>query len=870
MIVPPGPFPEAAPDDPRKTRDPLRSYLHSMTARPPGFRPLVAIGVLALLLAALSIADMYLPRPYDGVVLEADAPGQLIVADLVAESGADAAGIQKGDRILGIGRDLLRSPRQAASLLRQYDVGETVPYLVETDSGRREVLVNLGPRRIGNAAYLAACGLGFLFLAVGLFVLTQQARSRAAQVFYLLCTLFLLFLVCRLRPASYSGLDSFVLRVGTFALLGLPGAFLHFYLIFPRPLWGAHAEGLLGRLGRSRRLRASLLAALYLLPLGVYLTLHFVRQARRQELSLISGAPAANWWVLGVYMVAGLTALAWNASRMSRRNERQGAALVAFASLFGVTPFLVFCVAFPSFRHTERLLYYGVAPLALMPLTFAYAIVRFRLLDIRIILRKSLFYTALTATVTALYAGGIAAFNWVSRGSEWGEHPSFPILFALAIVLGLEPLRRSLQGPIDRFFLRDQSRLQEAIVEMGEAVGTRLDPAEVVRDLVETLPRRLGLGFAALYRADGDELTRAAGPRHLPRTIRDRPALHDLLAREGSIVSLDRLAPPAGSSLEDSLAALEASGVEVAGDLSSARRHLGVILLSGKGSKLGWEERELALLRGLLAQAAIALETSLLLQERTRRVELERDLEIAAGIQSSLLPNAVRFAPGWEVAATCRPARHVGGDFFAELPAPWEGGSALVWGDVAGKSIPAALMMMAAHEVLSSLAMTFRDPEELLRLANERLYRIQRRGFVALGYVGAAPSSGRLRYVLAGQPALLLRRGDGTVEELPLGSHRLPLGALVNGTRYRVVEIDVAPGELLLAYSDGATEALSPEGDMFGARRLFRALAESPDDAHGAVDHILSSLHRFVGDNDPYDDVTLVALRRQPEDGSHV
>jgi serine phosphatase RsbU (regulator of sigma subunit) len=852
-----------------KTHAGALAYQNTMRARPAGFRLLVAIGVLALSLAALSIADMFLPRPYDGVVLEADAPGQLIVADLVAGTGADAAGIQKGDRILGIGRDLLQSPGQAASLLRQYDVGETVPYLLETAGGRREVLVNLGPRRIGSAAYVAASALGFLFLAVGFFVLAQQPGSRAAQVFFLLCTLFLLFLVCRLRPASYSGLDTFVLRVGTLALLGLPGAFLHFYLIFPRPLWSPGARGVPGALGRSRRARASLLAALYLLPVAVYLGVQLERQARSQELSLISGAPAANWWVLAVYMVAGLSALAWNTARMTRRNEQRGAALVAFASLFGVVPFLVFCVVFPSFRHTERLLYYGIAPLVLVPLTFAYAIVRFRLLDIRVILRKSLFYTALTATVTAVYAGGIALFNWASRDSGLAHHPYFPIAFALAIVLGLEPLRRKLQGPVDRFFLRDRSRLQEALVEMGEAVGARLDPAEVVRDLVDTLPRRLGLGFAALYRSEGEDLVRAAGPPHLPKTLHDRTTLHDLLRHEGSVASLERLVTPPGSPLEGSLAELESAEVEVLGDLSSARRHLGVILLSGKGSKLDWEAQELSLLRGLLAQAAIALETSLLLEERARRAELERDLEIAAGIQHSLLPEALRFAPGWDVAATCRPARHVGGDFFAEIPSPWEGGAALVWGDVAGKSIPAALMMMAAHEVLSSLAMTFREPERLLELANERLYHIQRRGFVALGYLGAEAGAGRLRYVLAGQPGLLVRRQDGSVEELPLGGHRLPLGALLNGARYRLIEVDIAPGELVLAYSDGATEARSPGGEMFGGDRLLRCLAEGPAEPEGVVEHVLAAVQRFAGASDPYDDVTLVALRRQPEVTSH-
>src|SRR4030095_7337832 len=91
--------------------------------------------------------------------------------------------------------------------------------------------------------------------------------------------------------------------------------------------------------------------------------------------------------------------------------ERRGAALVLVGSIAGLFPFLLLAVAFPSFLHTERFLFYGIVPLVLVPVTFAYAIVRFRLMDVRLILRKSLLYTATTAVVTAAYALAIALFN---------------------------------------------------------------------------------------------------------------------------------------------------------------------------------------------------------------------------------------------------------------------------------------------------------------------------------------------------------------------------------------------------------------------------------------------------------------------------
>jgi sigma-B regulation protein RsbU (phosphoserine phosphatase) len=288
------------------------------------------------------------------------------------------------------------------------------------------------------------------------------------------------------------------------------------------------------------------------------------------------------------------------------------------------------------------------------------------------------------------------------------------------------------------------------------------------------------------------------------------------------------------------------------------------MVLSAKSAQMAFEKEELSLLQGLLHQAALALETSLLLEERTRQAELERELEIAAAIQASLLPEAVRFAPGFRVAAACRPARHVGGDFIAELPGPGGEHWAVAYGDVSGKSVSGALVMMAAYEVLCSLAMTARDPEELLRLANQRIYRLSKKGFVALGYFTLSADGGGLDYLLAGQPQPILKRATGAVQELPLPASRLPLGGLPE-VRYRRLSVPLDPGDLVLGYSDGVVEARSPGGEFFGSERLLEVLAGSPAEPDEVVRRVLAAVDAFTGGHEPYDDLTLVAIHRQPE-----
>ena len=428
----------------------------------------LAPGIIAFLIAVLSVADMFLPRPYDGVILEADVPGARVVRAVVPGSGAERAGIRPGDVIVGIDRTFLDSQTHAQTLLNRHRIGDSISYLVRSSGSIFEIEVELGRRRIGDTSYLYAALLGFLFFGVGLFVVLRQPRLPAARVFFIMCSLFMLFLVCRLRPASYSWVDTFVLSFGTIALLFLPAAFLHFFLIYPRPVWEWRRDPLARLVGWVSKISAKMLP-IYLLPPLVYLGTMLWARRSDHPLGLISGAPMSNWWAMVGYMVLGLGALGTSARYLPDANQRRGAGLVFLGTLFGVVPFIVLAVAFPSFFNTERYLFFGVVPLILVPITFAYAIIRFGLLDIRVILRKSLLYTVTTAMVTAVYALGIASFNLLFRGTALAASPYFPVIFALAIVLLFEPLRQRLQGPVDRFFFAERLRLQHAMVEMGEA-----------------------------------------------------------------------------------------------------------------------------------------------------------------------------------------------------------------------------------------------------------------------------------------------------------------------------------------------------------------------------------------------------------------
>ncbi len=826
---------------------------------------LLVFGLMVLALSALSIADMFVPRPYDGVVPRSDVSDRVVVQEVISGSGAARGGILPGDVILGIDHDVLLGSRHAARLLNEARIGDRVLYLIKRPSGLEELWVRLDRRRIGDGTFLYSSLLGFSFFGIGLFVLIRQPGLRASQVFFLLCGQFMLFLICRLRPASYSGVDAFLLNLGTLAFLMLPPTFLHFYLLFPRPAWLLSTESS-SSWWPLARLWNRFWPTLYVLPVAVFAGSFLWARVLEKELALFNGAPLASWWLLALFIVLGLLALRANSRRLKNPRERRGLVWVLVGSFFGLLPFLVSTLMFAPYRHSEAFFVFGVMPIVLVPFTFAYGIVRFQLLDIQVILRRSLLYTVTTALVTGLYAGGIATFNALFRGSELAASGYFPIFLALAIVLLFDPLRRRIQELIDRFFFAGRSRLERAMVELGEAVTIQVDLQAVVEELVERLPKILELRFAALYLLRGYRLERVAGPGSLPTTLPLLPELQKHLRSRARLSRIDQLgtlllrAPKVAQMVET----LAETGVEVIGDLASRRRHLGMVLLSGREGQIGLEHDELQLLQQLLQQASLALETSLLLDERAQKAELDREMEIAATIQAQLLPDELRFADGWGIAASCRPARIVGGDFYAQLPPSSVGHEAVIFGDVAGKSVSGALMMMAAHEALHALAMTEPDPAALFSLANRRLYALGKRNFVALGYFGLSDDGRRLRYLIAGQPVPVLRRVSGEVEEVPLSPYRIPIGALAHGG-YRALELDLEPGDMVIGYSDGVVEARSPSGEIFGEERLLQVIAEAPPEPEAMIRSILEEIDGFSRQGLQYDDMTLVALVRHPE-----
>ena len=271
-----------------------------------------------------------------------------------------------------------------------------------------------------------------------------------------------------------------------------------------------------------------------------------------------------------------------------------------------------------------------------------------------------------------------------------------------------------------------------------------------------------------------------------------------------------------------------------------------------------WVDGTLWLLIGFVAL------NLLVLMEVADRLSLKGDLEIARDIQLAMLPGGVRTAGDAVACGVTRPANTVGGDFYDILPLP-DGRLALVVGDVAGKGSPAALLMALLLAMLRTLVDEGVDAARLVERLNVQVGRHSPASrFITLFYGIYDPLDGSLSFVNAGHLPPLLRRRDGTIDHVGSAGGGLALGMFDHAT-YTTDRATIAPGDTLVLYSDGITEAEDASGRAFDEAGLADVLAaHAAEDPPRIAQGILRRVETYVGDARLADDLTALVLKRGP------
>ncbi len=825
----------------------MRGYRRRSTAA-----YLAGVGASFLLLTQLGGTLLDLPaRPWWGM---RPGPDVSTVQRVDEGSPADLAGIRKGDRVLTFGGVPWARHWEAGRDAQQRVVVE----LESADGARRSV--TLAPATFPRAEIvrqLLKGAVGVCFVLTGLVVFLSRS-DRVATLFFLMNLLFsrLMLPETELTRQAFL-LDKLMLDL---ASLVLPAVVLHFFLSFPR-----RARFLAGR---SWLLY---LPAIVGMPLSVKFDIDLVLLGKPISPAAVVFQTTMALLFVGMILWGVVTFLQGVRAVRSPVLRRSLRFLLPTTAAAVLPPLLLSAVLnlFPAVEIPgER---YAFASLVLLPLGFAHGILRYGLMDLELVAKRSAVYGTLTALLVAAYylLTDVLGRAMLAAAGPGRTLLSFAVVFAAALLF--IPVRDRIQAFVDRALYRRRYGYRRTLQEFSHLLASFLGRDELVRVLVERLPEVLGTQRAALFlRSSRDASLHVAGTRGMGQAEIPAPVFEpsdDLRAWWHEVDGPVPMVPGDGAGrfgrlpLEERalLAALDA---RVLVFLPREKELEGLLVLGAKDGDESYAGEDLELLGTIGDQAGTALSSSRLHEAALERRRIEEELAVAKRIQASLLPRALPRRDGLEVAAITRPCHEVGGDLydFFDLGDDELG---LAVADVSGKGVPAALILSGLQATLRAEAPHGATPEPVVRRVNERLCADLRAGnFASLIYGQLDVRRRQFRYVNAGHPAGLVLRRGGTIERLDEGG--LLLG-VQRDAAYRVGARSFDPGDLLLLYSDGATDVLNDSDEEFGRERLERLLGRVGHLPTATVlESIVTAVETFVGGALP-DDITLLAARFAPE-----
>jgi sigma-B regulation protein RsbU (phosphoserine phosphatase) len=308
------------------------------------------------------------------------------------------------------------------------------------------------------------------------------------------------------------------------------------------------------------------------------------------------------------------------------------------------------------------------------------------------------------------------------------------------------------------------------------------------------------------------------------------------------------------------------SGVRtlVAAPLLAPDANLGMIVLSSRVHVRRYSEEDLELLAALASVAALRIRNISLAEEAARRQALEREMTIARQIQLALLPESLPEVPGYSLFASNEASRAVSGDFYEVQTRPDTGEPVIVIADVSGKGMSASLVAASLDALLMGPIEVGHPPDAICARVGRRLNaRTPPERYATAIIASLDPKTGVLSYTNAGHNAGLLVRAAGASERLE--GNGLPLG-LFPVAEYEREEVTLAPGDLVVLYTDGITEAASEAGEEFGIERLEKVVQTySREPLVALAVAIETAVEVFAEERRFADDRTLVILRREPE-----
>jgi sigma-B regulation protein RsbU (phosphoserine phosphatase) len=629
----------------------------------------------------------------------------------------------------------------------------------------------------------------------------------------------------------------------------LPAVFLRFCLVFPEDL----------RSERSRHRQRWLLVP----PLALAVCNLVVRITAQEQTVWGTLSVTASAVLFAGYLLTALGVLIRKARRQDRWVAWSKLRLAVLGIAAGLLPLMVATVLhqiWPS--QSVPLDSAAVLFLPLAPAGFSLALLRAGAIDLATLLRQAMIALALgipLAIGAVVFLEVVSGLGGTARGLAY---LGAIVLVALASVLA-PTTRRRVADVVDRVFFPENDEIRAAAAALGSKLSHERDPQALAQILVEGMQSVFDARRVVLYVVRDDALERLMETAH-PAPAPARPPREGYLLRaaldRGEMVLVEPLLQSSrGTRLDPASRKLAAdTDAVVLCPLVAGGATVALLLLGPPASAATYTALHLFHVEALARQAGASLENALLHREDLQRERLRTEMALARDIQSKLLPEEDLHLDHVSVCGRMISSQQVGGDLFDHFVLA-DGRIAFAVADAAGKGVPASLLTSGVRTAVRETLRPGLSAQDAMVRLNRRIHGMTSlQNFVALFLGLLHPRTGVLEYCVAGiEPPLWHRAGLGRLEILNRGG---PVLGIDPAAGYKSGIVRMAPGDVVLAYTDGMIDQENTAGDPYGPMRLARAFQGlAGDDPAAILASLLSQVSDFGGDT-ATDDRTVVVV----------
>lgn len=802
-------------------------------------------------------------------------PAGILVTRVWNNGPAENAGLRAKDIITAMDGRSTVAPANPNEVLFQIwnrsHPGEPVALIVQRPGQIQPLFISPLFRVVsggGDAQSLARRGaveiIGFyplLFLVVGIAVLFLRVEDSNA---WLLALMFAGFISEADLPAAFAIAPNALLHfLDAYAMVMrgvLPGLFYFFFAVFP-------VRSPIER--RVPWLKWVLLCASACLDWGG------VQSGEYAALPFINalGSPAhvtlARIIVAYGTVLLGVASLVLNVIGVHKVEDRRRLKVMLWGTLVGVAPAVLIGLAYDLAR-LDTPFWAGATKgifLFLIPLSFAYAVVKHRVMDIPVLLRRSARYLLVErgfAILMMVVSIGITLWFAEAFSTHFsaGSKAAIPIgaTFGVLLISGAIQVHRQVRTRLDRAFFRsayDAQQILENLAATALSVTDRQTLAALLHQQINEALHPVPLEIY-LHSSDGTLHPYAGKPIEQPQALAVPEAILRKLSIAASVLEAGDDTLP--STLFERLRAecLVPIGGSIRGELQ------GLIVLGPMLSEEPYSAADKRLLASVASQAGIAMRSISLAEKMAERIEAEhrseQEMQIARQVQRRLLPQEAPRLTSLDCAGKCIQTRAVGGDYYDFLDFG-SGKLGMVVADISGKGISGALLMANLQASLrGQYALALQDLPGLLHSVNSLFFKnTETNNYATTFFSIYDDTTRRLRYVNCGHNPPILLRTNGTIERLEATATVL---GLFDVWECSVSELQLAPGDVLLIYTDGVSEAApSQDAEEFGEDRMVKAMNDlHRKTAAEILDGIIAEVQLFSR-GEQADDMTLIVAR---------